>query len=430
MNTRNPSEDRDASQQPAKHAESAQPPASSSSSTSVRGARKRHVLVLGIGCLAIALLAAGIVPRLDARKAQAAQVAVQRELVVSTVAPKPAPATQDLLLPGSVMPWADASIYARTSGYVQQWYADIGAHVKTGQTLARIDTPELDAQLKQAQADEATAQANYRFASSTAQRWRTMLQTQSVAQQDADAKTSDAAAKLATLQAAQANVARLEELVAYQSVTAPFDGVVTVRNVQVGALVTAGGTPGLASMPGELFHIEQTNRLRVYVDVPQDDASSVTPGTAVWLTTQQYPGRRFPAAVARSANAIDPVSRTLHVEVDVDNGDGALMPGAYAQVHLALSTATPSLEVPVSALLFRPDGVTIAVMDAHDKVQLHQVSIGRDFGTYVEIATGLASTDRVINNPGDAIANGQSVRVATGSAGTPDVARAAHGGKA
>ncbi|WP_433706145.1 efflux RND transporter periplasmic adaptor subunit [Paraburkholderia sacchari] len=415
-----PSEDRDAAQEPAERAEAAQTPSPSSASPFASGARRRHALVLGSGCLAIALLAAGIVPRLDARKAQAAQVAVQRDRVVATVMPKPAPATQDLLLPGSVMPWADASIYARTSGYVQQWYADIGAHVKAGQTLARIDTPELDAQLKQARADEASAQANYRFASSTAQRWQTMLQTQSVAQQDADAKTSDAAAKLAALQAAQANVARLEELVAYQSVTAPFDGVITVRNVQVGALVTAGGTPGLAAMPGELFHIEQTNRLRVYVDVPQDDASSVTPGNSVWLATQQYPGRHFPATVARSANAIDPVSRTLHVEVDVDNADGALMPGAYAQVHLALSTATPSLEVPVSALLFRPDGVTIAVVDAHDKVRLRQVSIGRDFGTYVEIATGLAPADRVINNPGDAIANGQSVRVAT----------AAHGGKA
>ncbi|MFD1560929.1 efflux RND transporter periplasmic adaptor subunit [Paraburkholderia silviterrae] len=433
MTTQTPLEDRDAAPEPEAQASSALPPSPSPSAVPSTRTRKRHALVLGLGALVLALLAAGIVPKLDARKAQAAQVAVQRELSVATVAPKPAPATQDLLLPGAVMPWADASIYARTSGYVQHWYADIGAHVKAGQTLAQIDTPELDAQLQQARADEATAQANYRFASSTAQRWQTMLQTQSVAQQDADAKTSDAAAKLATLQATQANVARLQEMVAYQNVTAPFDGVITVRNVQVGALVTAGGTPGLATMPGELFHIEQTDRLRVYVDVPQDDASRVTPGTAVWLTTQQYPGRRFPATVARSANAIDPVSRTLHVEVDVDNADGALMPGAYAQVHLALTTTTPALEVPVSALLFRPDGVTVAVVDAHDKVQLRQVSIGRDFGTYVEIATGLAPTDRVINNPGDAIANGQSVRVAAGStdaAGTPAVAAAAPGGKA
>jgi RND family efflux transporter MFP subunit len=399
MNTQTPPEERGAATDPA---------------TLAGPTRKRTATVIGLTCLAIAaaLLTAGIAPRLEARTAQAQQVAAQRELVVSTLAPTRAPATQDLLLPGSIMSWADASIYARTSGYVQHWSADIGVHVKAGQTLAQIDTPELDAQLQQARADEATAQANYRFASSTAQRWETMLQTQSVSEQDAQAKTSDAAAKLATLQAAQANVARLQELVSYQNVTAPFDGVITARNVQVGALVTAGGTPGLATMPGELFHIAQTDRLRVYVDVPQDDASLVAPGTTVWLTTQQYPGRRFDASVARSSNVIDPVSRTLRVEVDVDNHDGALMPGAYAQVHLTLTATSPALELPVSALLFRPDGVTVAVVDGENKVQLRKVGIGRDFGTYVEIATGLAASDRVIDNPGDAIASGESVRVA------------------
>ncbi|WP_233806910.1 efflux RND transporter periplasmic adaptor subunit [Paraburkholderia sp. HP33-1] len=394
MNPQIPSEDRDAEAQQA-----------------VRAGSTARRTAIAVG-LAVALLTAGIVPRLEARTAQAQQLATQRELIVSTLGPTRAPTTQDMLLPGSITSWADASIYARTSGYVQHWYADIGAHVKAGQTLAEIDTPELDAQLQQARADEATAEANYRFASSTSQRWQTMLQTQSVSQQDAQAKTSDAAAKLATLQAAQANVARLQELVSYQHVTAPFDGVITARNVQVGALVTAGGTPGLATMPGELFHIAQTDRLRIYVDVPQDDASLVAPGTSVWVTTQQYPGRRFEASVARSSNVIDPVSRTLRVEVDVDNHDGALMPGAYAQVHLALTTATPALELPASALLFRPDGVTIAVVNGEDKVQLRKVTIGRDFGTYVEVATGLAATDRVIDNPGDAIASGQSVRVA------------------
>jgi RND family efflux transporter MFP subunit len=180
----------------------------------------------------------------------------------------------------------------------------------------------------------------------------------------------------------------------------------------VGALVTAGGTPGLASMPGELFHIAQTDRLRVYVDVPQQDAGVVAPGTPVWLTTQQYPGRRFDASVARSSDVIDPVSRTLRVEVDVDNRDGALMPGAYAQVHLTLAAPWPALELPVSALLFRPDGVTVAVVNARSEVQLRKVTIGRDFGTYVEIATGLTASDRVIDNPGDSLAGGEQVRVA------------------
>jgi RND family efflux transporter MFP subunit len=246
-----------------------------------------------------------------------------------------------------------------------------------------------------------------------------MLQTQSVSQQDANAKTSDSAAKLAAWQAAQANVARLSELVSYEKVTAPFNGVITARKVDVGALVTAGGSPGIAANGGELFHIEQTDRLRVYVDVPQNDAQSIAPGTKVYLTTQQYPGRQFDASVARSADSIDPVSRTLHVEVDVDNRDGALLPGAYAQVHLALVTAHPALEVPVSALLFRPDGVTVAAIGKDDKVQLKTVTIGRDFGTYVEVATGLDATDRVINNPGDAISNGETVRIAPATSAAP-----------
>ncbi|MEM5389993.1 efflux RND transporter periplasmic adaptor subunit [Paraburkholderia phymatum] len=379
----------------------------------IAGKRMRFVLPIALAAIAAALLAIGIVPRLHASTSLTDQVNAQRYLTVDAVTPKRAPASQELLLPGSVMPYADASIYARTSGYIQHWYADIGAKVKAGQTLADIQTPELDAQLQQARADEANARANYRFASSTAQRWQTMLQTQSVSQQDADAKTSDSAAKRAAWQAAQANVARLSELVSYEKVTAPFDGVITARNVNIGALVTAGGSPGLAANTGELFHIEQTDRLRVYIDVPQNDASSVSAGAKVYLTTQQYPGRRFDAVVARSADSIDPVSRTLRVEVDVDNRDGALLPGAYAQVHLALQTAHPALELPVSALLFRPDGVTVAVIGNDDKVQLKTVTIGRDFGTSVEVATGLAANDRVIDNPGDSISSGETVHVST-----------------
>lgn len=379
---------------------------------SARARRRRYgALPLVIGGLAAVLLAIGLVPRLEAKRALTEQVAAQRALPVSIVTPKPAPASSELLLPGSVMPYADASIYARTSGYVLHWYTDIGAKVKAGDTLAVIETPELDAQLRQARADEATAQANYDYANTTAKRWQQLLQTQSVAQQDADAKTSDMEAKRAILASAQANVARLAELVSYEKVTAPFNGVITARNVDVGALVTAGGTPGLAAMPGELFHVEETNTLRVFIDVPQNDASEVGTGTPVYLTTQQYPGRRFDAKVARSADAIDPVSRTLRVEVDVDNKDGALLPGAYAQVHVQLDSAHPALELPVSALLFRPDGVTVAVAGPGDKVQLKTVTIGRDFGTYVEVATGLAKSDRVINNPGDAIVTGESVAI-------------------
>lgn len=373
--------------------------------------RRRFVMPLAFGAIAAALLVIGIVPRLLASTALTSQAAAQHALSVSVIKPRNAPAIEELLLPGSVMPYADASIYARTSGYLEHWYADIGARVKAGQTLAVIQTPELDAQLQQARADAATAQANFNYSKVSAQRWQDMLKTQSVSQQDTDTKVSDMEAKRAMLQSAQANVQRLSELVSYEKVSAPFDGVVTARNVDVGALVTAGGSPGLAALPGELFHVEQTDTLRVFVDVPQNDAPYVTPGTEVYLSVQQYPGRRFAAKVARSAGAIDPVSRTMHVEVDVDNRDGALLPGAYAQVHLALQNASPALDLPVSALLFRPNGVTVAAVDSTGKTALKTVTIGRDFGTHVEVTTGLTATDRVIDNPGDAISPGEPVQI-------------------
>ena len=376
-----------------------------------RAVRRRYMGPFLLAALAAALLTVGIVPRLHASSALTQQVAVQHALSVAVIRPVSAPALQELLLPGSVMPFADASIYARTSGYLEHWYTDIGTKVTTGQTLAVIQTPELDAQLAQARADEATAQANFSYARVTSQRWQQMLATQSVSQQDADTRANDMQARQAMLQSAQANVKRLTELVSYEKVTAPFDGVVTARNVDVGALVTAGGAPGLAATPGELFHIEQTDMLRVFVDVPQNDAQYITPDTGAYLSVQQYPGRKFAAKVARSTGAIDPSSRTLRVEVDVDNHAGALLPGAYVQVHLALRNAAPALELPVSALLFRPDGVTVAVVSSSNRTVLRTVTIGRDFGTRMEVTTGLVATDRVIDNPGDSVTAGESVHV-------------------
>ncbi|MBY4727021.1 MULTISPECIES: efflux RND transporter periplasmic adaptor subunit [Burkholderia] len=377
--------------------------------------RRRHArrltVPLAAVALAAALLALGVVPRIDARAAQRAQVAAQQALPVSVIAPGTAPADQTLTLPGSVMPFAEASIYARTSGYIAHWSADLGAHVKAGQPLAQIAAPDLDAQLRQARADAATAQANYDYAKSTAQRWQDMLKTQSVSQQDTDTKVADMNAKRAMLASAQANVAHLNELVSYEAVSAPFDGVITARNVDVGTLVTAGGTPGSPGLSGELFHLAQTGTLRVFVDVPQDSAADVSTGTPVYLTTQQYPGRHFAARVARTAGAIDPVTRTLRVEIDVDNADGALLPGAYAQAHLVVASAAPALELPVSALLFRPDGVTVATVAANGRTALKRVQIGRDFGTRVEIVAGLAAGDRVIDNPGDAITAGEVVKI-------------------
>ncbi|MDN7824466.1 efflux RND transporter periplasmic adaptor subunit [Burkholderia cenocepacia] len=393
------------------------PPAARGAASDTPPPRRGRKLAVPLAAVALAaaLLALGIVPRVDARAAQRAQVAAQQALPVSVVMPGAAPADQTLTLPGSVMPYADASIYARTSGYIAHWSADLGAHVKAGQTLAQISAPDLDAQLRQARADEASAQANYDYAKSTAQRWQDMLKTQSVSQQDTDTKVADMNAKRAMLASAQANVAHLAELVSYESVTAPFDGVITARNVDVGTLVTAGGTPGSPGLSGELFHLEQTDTLRVFVDVPQDSATGVSAGTSVYLTTPQYPGRRFAAQVARSAGAIDPVTRTLRVEIDVDNRDGALMPGAYAQAHLVVPSAAPALELPVSALLFRPNGVQVATVGANGRTALKTVQIGRDFGTRVEIVAGLAAADRVIDNLGDAIMVGEAVKVVSTS---------------
>ncbi|QTO23138.1 efflux RND transporter periplasmic adaptor subunit [Burkholderia seminalis] len=389
------------------------PPAARGAAPGTPSARRGRKLAVPLGAVALAagLLALGIVPRIDARAAQRMQVAAQQALPVAVIMPGTAPADQTLTLPGSVMPYADASIYARTSGYIAHWSADLGTHVKAGQALARISAPDLDAQLRQARADEASAQANYDYAKSTAQRWQDMLKTQSVSQQDTDTKVADMNAKRAMLASAQANVAHLAELVSYESVAAPFDGVITARNVDVGTLVTAGGTPGSPGLSGELFHLEQTDTLRVFVDVPQDSAASVSTGTPVYLTTPQFPGRRIAAQVARSAGAIDPVTRTLRVEIDVDNRDGTLMPGAYAQAHLVVPSAAPALDLPVSALLFRASGVTVATVGANGRTALKTVQIGRDFGTRVEIVAGLAATDRVIDNPGDAITAGEAVTI-------------------
>ncbi|WP_175725809.1 efflux RND transporter periplasmic adaptor subunit [Burkholderia ambifaria] len=409
------------------------PPAARGAAPETPPPRRGRKLAVPLAAIAVAaaLLAIGIVPRIDARAAQRHQVAAQQALPVTVIQPGAAPADQTLTLPGAVTPYAEASIYARTSGYIAHWSADIGTHVKAGQTLAQITAPDLDAQLRQARADAATAQANYDYAKSTAQRWQDMLKTQSVSQQDTDTKVADMNAKRAMLSSAQANTAHLNELVSFESVSAPFDGVITARNVDVGTLVTAGGTPGSPGLSGELFHLEQTDTLRVFVDVPQDSATGVSTGTAVYLTTQQYPGRRFAAHVARSAGAIDPVTRTLRVEIDVDNRDGALLPGAYAQAHLLVPSAAPAFELPVSALLYRPNGVTVATVDANGRTALKTVQIGRDFGTHVEIVAGLGATDRVIDNPGDSIASGETVKIVSVEHGTvPAASPAAQSGTA
>jgi RND family efflux transporter MFP subunit len=368
--------------------------------------RSRLPVILPVAAICLALAAGGL-PRLSAHAAVVRQTAALSTPTVAVVAPDHAPLQQSLVLPGDVEAFQEASIYARTSGYLGRWLTDIGTHVHSGQLLAEIQSPEVDAQLAQARADAATASANYQIAKVTASRWETMLKSNAVSEQSSQENVSTMKAKQAMLAAAQANVDRLQQLQSFEKVYAPFDGVVTVRNIDVGALIDAGN----GGTPAALFKLAETDKLRIFVNVPQDDAADVAVGARATLTLPQYPGRTFVGSVARTAGAIDPSSRTLRVEVDMDNSDGAVPPGAYAQVTLALASARAMLSLPANTLLFRPAGVQVATVNGKGQVQLMPVTLGRDFGTRVEILTGLSGSERVIVNPGDAVSNGQPVSI-------------------
>jgi RND family efflux transporter MFP subunit len=280
--------------------------------------------------------------------------------------------------------------------------------VRKGQLLAEIDTPEVDQQLRQAEADLATADANYQLARTTTERWQGLLASESVSQQDADQRAGDAAAKAAARQSAAANLARLKDLESFKRVAAPFDGVVTERNTDVGALINAGQTAGSA-----LFRVADTHRLRIYVSVPQAYASAIQPGLGAALEFADRPTARFEATVASTANALDATSRTLQVELQIDNGSGELLPGAYAQVHFILSGGNAStLRIPVNTVLFRSHGLEVAALDGEHRVHLKSFTQGRDFGTEIEVLSGLEASDTLIVNPPDSIADGAVVRIA------------------
>ena len=378
----------------------------------------RRRIVVGIVAAAIlAALAIGIVPRTFARRALAEQTAAMAEPTVAVMRPQAAPEMQEILLPGDIEAFQQTPIYARASGYLKQWTVDIGAHVNAGQLLAEIDAPEVDDQLRQARADQKQADADRRLADVTAQRWKDLLASNSVSRQETDMKASDAQAKQALLEAANSNVARLEKLQSYEKIYAPFDGTIIARNVDTGALIDAGSAGGPAR---ELFDLAQTGTLRVYVDVPQDySQQAAAPGAQAYLTLSQFPDRKFPGQIARNAGSINPVTRTLRLEVDVPNADGALLPGSYAQVHLQLHAAQPQYALPVNTLLFRPEGVQVAIVDKNGAVALKTITIGRDFGSRVEVASGLAGNENVILNPTDAIAQGARVRVGGGNKPQP-----------
>jgi RND family efflux transporter MFP subunit len=322
----------------------------------------------------------------------------------------------EIVLPGNMQAYTMAPIYARTTGYVKAWYHDIGAHVSKGDLLAVIETPELDQQLDQAKADLATAQSNAAIAKTTADRYKDLIGLNAVSQQDTDTMTAQDAAAKTQVNSAVANVRRLEALQGFERIVAPFDGVITTRNIDVGQFITATGstiTPGAGTVTGskEMFDMSAIRVLRVYVNVPQVNAPDAKTGVMATLTMPQYPGRKFTGRLVRSSEAVDPTTRTLLVEVDVDNRDGELLPGSYTEVHLHTSNAAPALNVPVSALILQPDGLYVATVDAHNIAHLVHVIAGRDMGSSIEIVNGLKAGQAVIANPPDSLTDGEKVRV-------------------
>ncbi len=338
---------------------------------------------------------------------------------VAIIHPTLEPAGEDLTLPGTLQANVESPIYARTNGYLKSWSHDIGARVAKGDLLAELDTPEVDQQLQQAKADLATAEANARLAALTAARFQDVLKTDGVSKQEADNAAGESDAKQAALQSAKANLRRLEELESFKRIYAPFAGVVTRRNVDIGTLVNAGN--GGASQ--QLFALAQTDPIRVYVSVPEAQAPRVHPGLGATLVLTQSTGREVRGSVVRTAEALDPATRTLLTEVDVANKDGQLLPGGFAEVHLELKVTEARLQVPVNALLFRSEGLRTAVVDANHVVHLRPLTIGRDYGTALEVLQGLDAQDWIVLNPADGLAEGQEVKVK--EVASPDASPAA-----
>jgi RND family efflux transporter MFP subunit len=372
-------------------------------------ALRRRLRRAGIAAAVVicAIAAVGIGLRLHAQTEVKQWTEEQAIPTVAIVSPKAGAKSEELVLPGNVRAYIEAPIYARVSGYLLHWYFDIGAHVRAGQVLADIDTPELDQQIKQAEADLATAHANEQLAASTAERWKSMLSSQSVSQQEADEKAGAYAAGHALLAAAQANVQRLKAVAAFKHVTAPFDGIVTARETDVGALINAGSGGELV-----LFRIADVHAMRVYVDVPQNYAGQLHIGMAAQLLLPERPGIKVAATVADLSQAIRESSRTMQVELMADNANRDLLPGEYAEVHFEIEVQAGVVEVPTTALLFRQEGLQVATVDAHNRIVLKSIQLARERGSVVDVNQGLTPQDRVVDSPPDSIANDDPVRIA------------------
>jgi RND family efflux transporter MFP subunit len=381
----------------------------SSTGSSERTAVHRRWWILAIALIVTAaFLASGIRSRIHAEKTLSTETSQVAITPVSIVSPKQTAAAQEIILPGNVEPFINSPIYSRTNGYLKQWFADIGAHVKKGQLLAVIETPEVDQQLEQSLSNLNTAKANLALSEITKNRYEGLLKTKAVAQQDVDNAVGSYNANKTIVEASEANVKQLQAMQSFEKIYAPFDGVVTARNTDIGDLINSGSSTGVKT---DLFHIAQPGTLRVYVNVPEDYSQGVKAGMTAGLSLAEFPGRQFQGKLVRTAQAIDVTTRTLLVEIDVDNPSGTLFSGSYAEVHLKVPTQASAYLLPVNTLLFRSEGLQVGVVK-DGKVELTAVTPGHDFGDQIEIVAGLKPGDQVIINPPDSIISGQQVQIA------------------
>jgi len=357
--------------------------------------------------IVIGIVAAGGIA-LRVHNAHALKRDTENDAVASVAVVQPAKSSdqEEVVLPGNIEAWHEATIYARTNGYVKRWLTPMGTKVHKDELLAEIETPEVDAQLRQTEADVKTAEANYKLAQLTAERWKHLLKTDSVSKQEADEKIGDAEAKGAILASMRASRDHLRELSGFKNVVAPFDGMITSRTLDIGMLVSAGIDTQQA-----LFHIVQADRLRIYVKVPQNYSSKITPDMVAELHFTEHPGEVFKAKFLKSADALEPMSRTLLIEFVLDNSEGKVFSGGYTEVHIKFPSADNSLRLPVNTLIFRSDGLQVATIDDKNHAVIKKVTMGRDFGNQVEIAAGITANERVIVNPPDSLQDGQEVRV-------------------
>jgi RND family efflux transporter MFP subunit len=376
----------------------------------VEAAQRSHKRWLGLGIALIVvagLLISGIWTRVRARTALDRETAQAALPTVSVVSPKRTAPADEIILPGNVQPYISSPIYARTNGYLKKWYFDIGAHVKKGQLLAVVETPEVDQQLQQARSNLLTAQANLELASTTKTRYQGLLKSNAVSQQDVDNAVGTYNANKAIVEADKAAVEQYSALVSFEKVYAPFDGVITARNTDIGDLINSGSS---STPKTELFHIAQPGTLRVYVNVPEEYSRGITVGMTADLNLAEFPDRKFQGKVVRTADAITMTTRTLLIEVDVENPTGTLLTGSYAEVHLAVPTQASTFLLPVDTLLFRTEGLRVGVVK-DGKVVLTAVTPGHDFGNQIEIISGLKSDDQVVVNPPDSLVSGQKVQI-------------------